>query len=83
MQAIFLILHIFTYPIVGQIIDLPQSYISMGDIGYYFASTQGTDWLNDTFVSSLTECIHQCNQDLTRRTFDYTIFSQMSVDYSK
>jgi len=43
----------------------------MSDIGYYFASTQGTDWLNDMFVSSLTECIYQCNQDLNCCTFDY------------
>ncbi len=72
MQAIFYILLILTYPTLSQI-DLPQSYILMSDLGYYFKPIQTVEWRNDMLISSLTECIHQCNQDFLCRTFDYNV----------
>ncbi len=71
MQTIFFIWLLFPYPILGQMIDLPQSYIPMSDTGYYFSPTQDTDWLDVILVNSLTECVHQCNQNSLCRTFDY------------
>jgi hypothetical protein len=58
------------YSSVSQI-DLPQSHIVLSDIGYYFVPEQTVEWRNDMYVSSLQECILQCNQDPLCCTLDY------------
>jgi hypothetical protein len=72
MQTFFYIFFLFIYSAISQI-DLPQSHIFISDFGYYFKPIQIGEWLNDMFVSSLEECIHQCNQDPLCRTFDYNV----------
>jgi hypothetical protein len=72
MQVVVFVLFLLTHTIVSSV-DLPQSYIVLSDIGYYFEPIQIVEWLDDMFLSSFEECIHQCNENPLCHTFDYNV----------